>query len=173
MPINTDFNLKTGVKAARRLLRTYVNVGTTDEKEWYLLGKGVEDSSIELNPTTTTTKDILGNVVTDVEGWEPSQGFDPHTVEGGSKLAFKLHEIWVNKTPELLSQFEVMIVYKYIGEETTGYEAELQTGCTINATSIGGSAYVDMPIELMLSNKSTKGTVTFNDDVPTFVADAA
>jgi hypothetical protein len=173
MPINTDFNLKTGVKAARRLLRTYVNVGTTDEKEWYLLGKGVEDSSIELNPTTTTTKDILGNVVTDVEGWEPSQGFDPHTVEGGSKLAFKLHEIWVNKTPELLSQFEVMIVYKYIGEETTGYEAELQTGCTINATSIGGSAYVDMPIELMLSNKSTKGTVTFKDDVPTFVADAA
>lgn len=173
MPINTDFNLKTGVKAARRLLRTYVNVGTTDEKEWYLLGKGVEDSSIELNPTTTTTKDILGNVVTDVEGWEPSQGFDPHTVEGGSKLAFKLHEIWVNKTPELLSQFEVMIVYKYIGEETTGYEAELQTGCTINATSIGGSAYVDMPIELMLSNKSTKGTVTFDGDVPTFTADAA
>lgn len=172
MAINTDFNLKSGVKAARRLLRTYVNVGTAEDKEWYLVGKGVEDSSIELNPTTTTTKDILGNVVTDVEGWEPSQGFDPFTVEGGSKLAFKLHEIWVNKTPELLSQFEVMIVYKYIGEDASGYEAEVQTDCTINATSIGGSAYVDMPIEIMYSNKSTKGTVTFEGDVPTFTAEA-
>ena len=28
MAINTDFNLGNGVKAARKLLRTYVNVGT-------------------------------------------------------------------------------------------------------------------------------------------------
>ncbi len=173
MAINTDFNLGTGVKAARKLLRTYVNTGNSESKEWFLVGSGVEDSSIELNPNTETVTDILGVTTTDVTKWEPAQSFDPFTVKGGSTLAFKLHEIWTNKTPELLSQFEVLIVYKYIGEESSGYEAELQKNCTINITSIGGSAYVDMPIEITYSNDSVKGTVTFSEDKPTFVPDAA
>ena len=168
---NTDFNVGLGVKAARKLLRTYVNVGTTTEKEWFLVGSGVEDSSIELNPNTESVTDILGVTTTDVTKWEPNQSFDPFTIKGGSKLAFKLHEIWTDKKPELLSQFEVLIVYKYIGEETAGYTAELQKDCTINMTSIGGSAYVDMPIEISYSNNSTKGVVTFVNEVPTFTAD--
>lgn len=172
MPINTDFNVAKGVKAARKLLRTYVNVGTKDAKEWFLVGSGVEDSSIELNPNTESVTDILGVTTTDVTKWEPAQSFDPFTVKGGSTLAFKLHEIWADKTPELLSQFEVLVVYKYVGTETDGYEAELQSNCTINITSIGGSAYVDMPIEILYSNDSVKGTVKFTDDVPTFTADA-
>ena len=173
MAINTDFNVGAGVKAARKLLRTYVNVGEASDKEWFLVGSGVEDSSIELNPNTESVTDILGVTTTDVTKWEPNQSFDPFTIKGGSKLAFKLHEIWASKRPELLSQFEVLIVYKYIGEETTGYEAELQKNCTINITSIGGSAYVDMPIEISYSNDSTRGTVTFTEDVPNFTASAA
>lgn len=170
MALNSDFNVGNGVKAARKLLRTYVNTGTEETKEWFLVGSGVEESSIELNPNTESVTDILGVTTTDVTKWEPAQSFDPFTIKGGSTLAFKLHEIWTNKTPELLSQFEVLIVYKYIGEETEGYEAELQKNCTINITSIGGSAYVDMPIEISYSNDSTKGTVTFSDDKPTFTA---
>ncbi len=168
MTAATDFNTGAGVKAPRKLLRTYVDVGSASTPEWFLVGSGVADSAMELNPTTTTTTDILGITVTEVEKWEPKQTLDPHTVKGGSKLAFMLHEIWVNKTPELLSQFKILTVYKYVGTETDGYEAELQENCTINITKIGGSAYVDMPIEISYSNDSTKGTVTFADDVPTF-----
>lgn len=173
MAINTDFNVASGVKVARKLLRTYVNVGTSESKEWFLVGSGIEESAIELNPNTETVTDILGVTTTEVTKWEPVQGFDPFTIKGGSTLAFKLHEIWTNKTPELLSQFEVLIVYKYIGEESAGYEAELQKNCTINITSIGGSAYVDMPIEISYSNDSTKGTVKFEDDNPVFTAESA
>lgn len=172
MSINTNFNLGDGVKAPRKLLRTYVNVGTTSQKEWYLVGSGVADSSIDLNPSTESVTDILGITSTDINHWEPSQSLSPFVVKGGSALAFKLHEIWMNKTPELLSKFEVMVVYKYVGTETDGYEAELQKNCTINITSIGGSAYVDMPIEISYSNDSVKGTVKFNDDVPTFTPDS-
>lgn len=172
MAINTDFNVADGVKVARKLLRTYVNVGTTESKEWFLVGSGVEESAIELNPNTESITDILGVTTTDVTKWEPSQSFDPFTVKGGSALAFKLHEIWTNKTPELLSRFEVLIVYKYIGTETDGYEAEMQKNCTVNITSIGGSAYVDMPIEIIYSNDSEKGTVKFEDNAPVFTASA-
>lgn len=173
MAIATDFNVGSGVKAARKLLKTYVNVGTSGEKKWFLVGSGVEESSIELNPNTETLTDILGVTTTDVTKWEPAQSFEPFTVKGGSELAFKLHQIWLDKKPELLSQFEVLVVYSYVGDESTGYDAELQSNCTINITSIGGSAYVDMPIEISYSNNSKRGTVTFADGEPTFVANDA
>lgn len=170
---NTDFNVGAGIKAARRLLKTYVNVGDSTTPDWFLVGRGVEDSAIELNPETETVTDILGITETSVTKWEPAQSFEPFTVRGGSKLAFKLHEAWVNKQPELLSQFEVLVVYSYVGEEAEGYEAELQKNCTINVTSIGGSAYVDMPIEITYSNDSVKGKVKYTDGNPTFTADSA
>ena len=171
--INTDFNVGQGIKAARKLLKTYVNTGTTSEKKWFLVGSGVEDSSIELNPNTETLTDILGITTTDVTKWEPNQTFEPFTVKGGSELAFKLHEIWLDKKPELLSQFEVLVVYSYVGDETEGYDAELQSNCTINITSIGGSAYVDMPIEISYSNNSVRGTVKYTENVPEFTPNAS
>ena len=163
----TDFNVGAGVKATRKLLMTYVDVSGSETPEWELVGRGVEDSSIELNPNTETTTDILGITETSVTKWEPNQSFDPNTVKGGSKLNHKLHQIWQDKKPELLSKFNVLIVYAYLGE-TNSFEAEMQKNCTINITSLGGSAYVDMPIEISLSNDSTKGTVSIADGVPTF-----
>ena len=165
----TDFNVGVGVKATRKLLMTFVDVSDSGTPEWEIVGRGVEDSSIELNPQTETATDILGITETSVEKWEPNQSFDPNTVQGGSKLNFKLHKIWQDKKPELLSKFNVLIVYAYLGETST-FEAEVQKNCTINITSLGGSAYVDMPIEISYSNDSTKGTVTISDGVPTFTA---
>ena len=162
-----DFNVGAGVKATRRLLMTFVDVGEGSTPEWELVGRGVEDSSIELNPNIETTTDILGITETAVTKWEPNQNFDPNTVKGGSKLNFMLHKIWQDKTPELLSKFDVLIVYAYIGE-SENFEAEIQKNCTINITSIGGSAYVDMPIEISFSNDIEKGTVSIDKGVPTF-----
>lgn len=162
-----SFNLKDNVKAARKLLLTYVDVSDTETPEWELVGKGVEDSAIELNPNTETVTDITGVTETSVNKWEPSQSFEPNTVRGGSKLNFKLHRIWQDKAPELLSQFKVMVVYAYIGENSE-FDAEIHKNCTINITSIGGSSYVDMPISITYSNDIDKGTVTISDGVPTF-----
>lgn len=163
----TDFNVGAGVKAPRKLLMTYVDVSDSETPEWELVGRGVEDSAIELNPSTETVTDILGITDTSVTKWEPNQSFDPNTVKGGSKLNHKLHQIWQDKKPELLSKFNVLIVYAYLGE-TNNFDAEMQKNCTINITSLGGSAYVDMPIEISFSNDSTKGTVSVADGVPTF-----
>ena len=168
MAINTDFNVMAGAKAPRKLLKHYVNVGTGETKEWELLGVGIEDSTIETNFETETINDILGNSETSVTSASPSQSFEPFTVRGGSKLAFKLHEIWLNKEYEKLSQFEMLTVYGYVGSETDGYDADMQSDCTITFSSIGGSAYVDMPITVNYSDKKERGTVKFADKVPTF-----
>lgn len=165
---NTDFNVEVGVKAPRKLLKHYVNVGTKDTKEWELLGAGVEDSSIDTNFETEEVNDILGNHETSITGASPSQSFDPFTVRGGSKLAFRLHEIWLNKEYEKLSQFEMLTVYSYVGDKSNGFDATLEEDCTITFGSIGGSAYVDMPITVNYSDKKQRGTVTFEDNVPKF-----
>ena len=172
MAAATDFNTGSGVKAVRKLLMTFVDVSDcTGTPEWELVGRGVEESAIETNPNTSTVTDITGTTETSVEKWEPNQSFDPNTVRGGSKLNFKLHKIWQNKTPELLSKFNVLIVYAYIsGTTDSTFEAELQKNCTINITSIGGSAYVDMPIEISYSNDIQKGTAAIAAGVPTFTA---
>ena len=168
MAINDDFNVGAGVKAPRKLLKHYVNVGTGETQEWELLGAGVEDSAIETNFETETKKDILGNSETSVTGASPSQSFEPFTVRGGSKLAFKLHEIWLNKEYEKLSKFDMLTVYGYVGSETDGYDADMQSDCTITFGSIGGSAYVDMPITVNYSDKKERGTVKFAKGVPAF-----
>lgn len=155
-----EFNLNPNQKAERKLLVTAVDVGTDGAEEWEVIGAGVEDSSLELNPEVTTKTDILGITETTVDKMEPKQSFEPFTIRGGSKLAFILFDIWQRKAWSELSNFKVLLMYGFVNGVTEGtFAAEMQTGCTISITSIGGSAHVDMPIEISYSNDSTSGTV--------------
>lgn len=158
----TSFNLASNQKAERKLLVTAVNVGESITGEetpiWEVIGAGIEDSSIEYNPDITTTTDILGTTTTLVNKLEPSQEFEPYTITGGSKLAFKLWgQIKNNKLSEL-SMYEVMQIHAFVGASGQ-YEAEVHKNCTITANSIGGSAYVDFPISINFSNDKIHGTV--------------
>lgn len=157
----TEFNLSANQKAARKLLVTAVDVSDSSASpEWSVIGAGVEDSSIELNPEVNSVTDILGVTETSVDKMEPKQTFEPFTVRGGSKLAFKLFDIWKRKAWSELSNFDVLIMYGFVDGATEGsFEAEKQSGCTIVMNSMGGCAYVDFPIEINYSNDSILGTV--------------
>ena len=159
----TSFNLKDGQKAERKLLVTAVNVGDSIAKgsgtpEWQIIGVGVEDSSIEYNPDTETKTDILGITETTVNKLETSQTLEPMTVRGGSKLAVKLYnQIKYNRVSEF-AMYEVMQIHAYVGTDGA-YEAEVHKNCTITPQSLGGDAYVDMPIDINYSNDKVHGTV--------------
>ena len=159
----TQFNLKDGQKAERKLLVTAVNVGDSITKgsgtpEWQIIGVGVEDSSIEYNPDTETITDILGITETTVNKLETSQTLEPMTVRGGSKLAIKLYnQIKYNRVSEF-AMYEVMQIHAYVGTDGA-YEAEVHKNCTITPQSLGGDAYVDMPIDINYSNDKVHGTV--------------
>lgn len=172
MAAPTEFNLNNNQKAERKLLVTAVNVGTGDAKEWEIVGAGVEESAIELNPDIATLTDILGVTETTVNKTEPKQTVEPYTVRGGSKLAFKLYDITRRNALSEYSQFEVMLIHGYVGEAGS-YQAEIHGDSTILVTSIGGSANVDMPIEINFSNKKTLGTVNSLKAPITFTADTA
>jgi hypothetical protein len=159
----TAFNLQTNQKAERKLLVTAVNVGDSITESggapiWQVVGAGVEDSSIEFNPDTETITDILGVTETTVNKFETSQDLDPMTVRGGSQLAVKLYnQIKYNRLSEF-AMYEVMQIHAYVGSDGA-YEAEVHKNCTLTPQSIGGSAYVDMPINIAYSNDKVHGTV--------------
>lgn len=124
-----------------------------------ILGKRVEDSSIEFNADTTTATDILGITYTDVNKTEPQQSFDPFNVIGGSKLASYLVDAALsNDISKYNNVFNVYVITAFIGN-SSAYSTVKHTGCSIIPTSIGGDAWVKLPIEVHYSNNITKGTV--------------
>lgn len=158
----TDFSLSANQKAERKLLVTCVNTGAVGTPEWTVIGAGVEDSSIELSPDTETITDILGVTETTINKLEMKQSLEPMTVRGGNKLLFTLNDILERNALSELANFEVLLIRAYIDEGTSGthsYHAEKHAGCTITPQSLGGSAYVDMPIEISFSNNKVLGTV--------------
>ena len=54
--------------------------------------------------------------------------------------------------------YDVMQIHAYVGAEGA-YEAEVHKNCTLTPQSLGGSATVDMPINISYSNDKVHGTV--------------
>lgn len=142
----------------------------TENRE--VLGARVEDSSIELNADIETMTDILGITYTDVNKTEPQQTLDPSNVIGGSKISAYLYDAVIhNRITDYNQAFNVYIISGFMGDATNGYEAVRHDGCSIIPTSIGGSSYVQMPLEIHFSNKITSGTVNKLADDFTFTED--
>ncbi len=124
-----------------------------------LLGRRTEDSSVEYNADQSTTTDILGINYTDVNKTQPQQDFDPYLILGGSLLGAKLNDIRKRNALSELSQFTLYLITAYVGDSTSGYEAEKHVNCTIQYNSLGGDSNVNMPISVFFSNDITNGNV--------------
>ena len=137
-----------------------------------ILGTRTEDSSIEYNADIATSTDIRGFNYTDINKTQPQQDFDPFLVLGGSKLGPVLNDIRKRNALSELSSFTLFIITAFVGDAANGYEAEMQTDCTIAYNSMGGDANVNFPISVYYSNKIVNGIVdklaedfTFTPDV--------
>ena len=80
-------NLTAGQKADRKLDMIFVDVGGSGTETWELLGRGVEDASVEYNHDTDTVTDILGITDVNVSAAKPELDLDPCTIRGGQKLS--------------------------------------------------------------------------------------
>jgi hypothetical protein len=166
-----SINLNNGQRAQRKTLITVAEWGETNRE---ILGARTEDSSIEFNPDTETTTDILGITYTDVNKTEPQQDFDPFYLLGGSALGAYLAEAALeNNIDAYNGTFNIYVITAFLGKEKS-YKCVKHSGCTILPTSIGGDSYVSMPIEVHYSNNITKGTVdklsddfVFTEDITT------
>ena len=162
-------SLATGEQAERKLLRIAVDVSTSaaSTPSWEILGGGIESSDLETNPEVESKQDILGNNRTSVKKFEPAQSLDPYTVEGGSAIHDILTRLFLLKEKSGFSQFKILVMYGWMKNEKGDIYAEIHKNSTITMSKYGGDSYVDMPIDIKLSNDKTYGTVSDLDD-PTF-----
>jgi hypothetical protein len=174
--MSTALNLVTNERATRKSLITVaewdtVESGTTTQRR-EILGRRVEDSSIEFNPDIQTSTDILGITYSDVNKTEPQQALDPAYIMGGSDLSAYLTDAMLSNNIQAYNgKFTVYIIAAFIGDSTNGYKAVKHSGCSIIPTSIGGDSYVAMPLEIHYSNDITVGTVDKLSDDFTFTPD--
>lgn len=162
--------LTDGQRAQRKLLVTAAAWGTPDSTTGerpnkQILGARTEESSIEFNADIQKSTDIRGITYTDVEKTEPQQTLDPHYIMGGNAFDSYLTEaVLKNDIDKYNGVFDVYIITVWLtdGTATTSdgkFYAVKHTGCSIFPTSIGGSNYTSMPLEIHLSNNITEGTV--------------
>ena len=176
-----QFDLAKKERAQRKTLITvaeWIPAGATEPVR-ELLGARTEDSSIEFNPDVATSTDILGVTYTDVNKTEPQQSFDPFFLLGGSALGEYLVDAALeNRINDYNGKFTVYIITAFINDKTasagaTKYKAVKHSGCSIIPNSLGGDAYVSMPIDVYYSNDITTGTVDTLTDEFVFTADIA
>lgn len=166
-----NINLTSGKKADRKLDMIFVNVGTSSAPDWELQGRGIEDAAVEFSHDVEQTTDILGITDTTVSAAKPEMTFDAYTIRGGQKLTAKLLDYERESDVGSMGLFEILHVHCFLGEGTDGpFTAEKHTGCTIVPTSLGGSDYVDMGLEMHLSNDKTLGTATITNGEVSFTA---
>lgn len=169
-----SMDLTTGQRAQRKLLITVAEWGASGSTTKEVLGVRTPDSSIEFNPDTQKTTDVLGIGYTDVEKTEPQQTFDPHYIIGGSALdEYMVKAALANDIDAFNGAFTIYVITAFIDSGSSSshaYYAVKHEGCTILPTSLGGEAYTGMPLEVHLSNDITEGTVDKLDNSFTFTA---
>ena len=133
---------------------------------WFILGKDIEDMSMELNPSTTTTKNILDETSVTDEGFEPSMTADPYYADPDDAIYPKLKEIAFErkKGDECKTKYLEVIIDKTEGP----FDAWVED-CIVKPTAYGGSqGGINIPFTVTPCGNRIKGTAAVSGGTVTF-----
>ena len=166
-----NFNTKEGGTVARKLLILYLNTGTSEAPVWSVIGKRVEDSSMEYDWGDETKTDILGDTYTELKTPTITQTFDPCELDAGDKAQLRLwNQSIKDHDVAAMSNNDVLVVHAYTGDAESGAFAERYMSSTVRPTSLGGSSNIGMPIDVTFGGKRQTGTATSTGGTVTFTA---
>lgn len=137
--------------------------------DWERLGDDLEEYNVELNPSTETKTNILGQTSFTHNGYEESSEASPYYANTESKLFQKLQEIVDYRHKDDNCKTSALDVHLWDGNETDGFVA-WQQGCYVVPSSYGGdtSGY-QIPFTVNYFGERVKGI--FKDK--TFTPDGA
>ena len=162
-----DYSYTSG-KLNRSHLLHYIDANFgTGTASWYLIGKDVEDMSVELNAETETTKNILDETSVTDKGYEPSVSVDTYyaTPTDGA-IYTHLKDIMMNRKTDDACRTRILEVL--IDQSEGPYDAWVEE-VIVKPTSYGGAqGGVRIPYTVAFAGNRVKGTVTFTGKVPTF-----
>ena len=145
-------------KIDRKYMAHYLDAsfgsGTTN---YTRLGKDLEEFTVELNPDTETSKNILGESTFKHNGYEASSEADPYYAEVGDPLFEHLQLIVDTRAKDDTCKTTALEVHLWDGDETNGFVAWKQD-CYVVPTSYGGdtSGY-QIPFTVNYTGERVKG----------------
>ncbi|MBR1750846.1 MAG: hypothetical protein IJ740_08210 [Ruminococcus sp.] len=140
--------------------------GGTGTPAWYLIGKNIEDTSVELNPDVTVTKNILDESYVEDNGYEPSLDAETFYADPSDPLYPKIKDIAMNRLTGDACKTQILEV---VIDKTTGpYDAWVED-VIVKPQSYGGpQGSVNIPYNVSFAGNRKVGTVTFAEHVPAF-----
>ena len=134
---------------------------------WYIIGKDIEDMSVELNPDTETTKNILGETTVKDNGYEPSMSADPYYANPEDDIYEKLRDIAMNRLKGDKCKTRLLEVI-IENTEDSSHKAWMEE-VIVKPQSYGGdTSGVAIPFDVLFDGNRQEGTVTISKGVPTF-----
>lgn len=137
---------------------------------WFLIGKDVEDMSVELNPDTETVKNILDETSVTDNGYEPSVDVDTYYADpGDGEFYEKIKDIALNRLKGDACKTKILEVI--VDKKTGAYDAWTED-IIVKPQSYGGAqGGVRFPYNIAFCGNRVHGTVTITDRVPVFTQD--
>lgn len=166
---NTTTTTTTVGKLKRSALLHYIDVsfgGSTPV--WFLIGKHVEDLSIELNPDMEIIKNILDENAVNDNGYEPSTDVDTYYADpSDGEFYTKMKDIAMNRLTG--DDCKTKILEVLVDKTTGGYDAWTED-VMVKPQSYGGAqGGVRIPYQVAFCGNRTKGTATIaNKTAPVF-----
>lgn len=168
------FNTSDGATVARNLLILYLNTGTSSAPVWSMIGKRVEDSSMEYDWGEETKTDILGNTYTSLKAPTITQTFEPCELDAADAAQVKLWNQSIrNHDLSAMTNNDLLVVHAYTGTADAGAFAERYPSSTLRPSSLGGSSNIGMPIDVTFGGERSVGTAKVSNGALDFAPDAA
>lgn len=161
-------------KLERKALAHYIDASFGGESpEWFLVGKDIEDMSIDLGADISSTKNILGETSVTDNGYEPKISVSPYYANpSDGKFYEKIKAIALQRLKGDACKTKILEV---IIEDTgaTSHEAYTED-VVIKPTSYGGGTEgVAIPYDVYFDGNRQRGTVTITEGVPEFTKTSA
>lgn len=150
-------------------------VADVDKAVFEILGEDIEDMSVEMNPETTQSKNILGQTKTTDNGFAPTMSADPWYADSESKLYPHMKDIIFEhlKGDERKTLMLEVIIEDTEAETHLAYVREVKV--TPNSYG-GGTEGFNIPFTVDFDGAWAKGSVTaesLKSGAPVFTEESA
>ena len=162
-----EFEYKSGKLKRSHLLHFLDSTfGGSGSPNFFLIGKDVEDMSVELNPDTETKKNILDETSVNDNGYEPSMDVDTYYANPGDAIYEQIKSIAMD---HLTGDSCKTTILEVLVDKTTGPYDAWTEDAIIKPQSYGGpQGGVSIPYKVAFAGNRKKGTVTFSNGTPAF-----
>lgn len=136
-------------------------------QNYFLVGKGIDDMSVEMNGSFEQTKDVTGEVSVSDTGYQPQVSVEPYHANTDDSIYTFLKDLALNRKSGDDCKVKILEV---LIDTTDGvkYDAWEEDG-KVEITSYGGdTSGMGINYNLWYDGNRTQGKATISAKVPTF-----